>query len=265
MSPVVQVIIDMFYLGLERFGRFYSEYRGFVTNNEDPESMGRLQITVPGIMDNPTDLWVFPSGQFSGNGYGSQMIPQKGDMIFVTFEMGDPNRPLWKFGHFGEDEIPKELKDVNIYWFKTPKGLLIELDDTKGEMRMTDTHGNKMTMSKAGVSIDSPKIFLAGTEKGNNAVAKGNETEKLLAAHSSGILGALKSISSVGKTLSGFASKMAAAGSPAGLAMMLASEVPNIKKALSSTDEETSAANESIKALTKSIPKIKSTKVILNE
>lgn len=267
MSALTKVIIDMVYVGLEKFGRFYSEYRGFVTDNADPQGMGRIQVVVPGIIDNSTEEWIYPSGVFGGMNYGCQVLPQKGDVVFITFEMGDPNRPLWKHGYFGEGEIPKELRSPNLFWFKTPKGLLIELDDDKKEMRLTDTFGNKLSLTKEGISVDTEKkVFLASTgpEK-DNSVALGNETAEVLESHSKGIMGAMKSISKVSKTLQSFTTQIGAAMTPAGMLAVAAKSAISIARDLKENADLDTATNESITNSSKKIPKVKSKKVIINE
>lgn len=258
MSPVAKVIINMLYKGLEHLGRYYSEYRGYVVDNEDPEGMQRLQLVIPGIADNPMDEWVWGTGQFSGQGYGCQILPQKGDMVFVVFEFGNPNKPLWKHGHFGANEIPKELRNPKIYWFKTPGEILVELDDEKKEIRITDSFKNKITMKKDGIDIAAQNNKLQpGT--------LGNITEKILTSQSKGIMGALSGIKSISKSVTGTMQKLALASTPVGLVAAVASEVPTLVKNLSDNDKIMDDANKSMTDTLKEVPKIKSTKVKINE
>lgn len=136
MDSILKIINNIVTKGLEHFGKYYSSYRGFVMSNEDPEGYGRLQLKVPQILGNQTiEYWAWQKGTFSGKDYGFQVIPQKGDMVFVEFEYGDPRKPIWTYGHFSktnkQKEKPEELKNPNSYWFKTPKGHLVKIDDDK--------------------------------------------------------------------------------------------------------------------------------------
>lgn len=120
--------------GLEYFGRFYGTYRAFVANNEDPENMNRLQLIIPTL--NPTaidETWAWPQNVMGGKNYGTQLLPQKGDMVWVNFENGDPDYPTWKHAGYGEDELPEEFSSTRHYGFKTPGGTLLLINDNKDQ------------------------------------------------------------------------------------------------------------------------------------
>src|SRR6478609_6207207 len=126
MNPVVKWIYDVMYVGLEKFGRYYSNYRAFVHDNEDPENLHRLQLIIPGIAPNPSDYWAWPKNVYFGKNHGSQCIPQKGEIVWVSFELEDPHRPIWAHGHPGTNDwekIDKRFKSVKNFWFMTPGGI----------------------------------------------------------------------------------------------------------------------------------------------
>jgi hypothetical protein len=135
---IVKIVNTIVTRGLEPFGMYYGTYKAFVFNREDPKNYSRLKLIIPNVTGNKVlDYWAYPCNNFSGDGYGSQCLPQKGDLVWVEFEQGNIRRPLWKFGYFAKDEKPEELNDYNNYWFKTPGGHLIELDDTNELVRVT--------------------------------------------------------------------------------------------------------------------------------
>ena len=140
----LNIISSLVHKGFEKFGRYYSSYRGFVADVNDPESLGRIKVIVPQITSKfVIDCWAWPKNVFSGNGYGSQVLPQKGDLVWVEFEMGNPRKPIWQFGHFTylndglTNQKPENLRSVKNYWFKTPDGHLIELDDENKKIVVT--------------------------------------------------------------------------------------------------------------------------------
>lgn len=156
MDFIINFIQSICVDGLEKLGKFYSLYRGFVYNREDPLNLNRLQLIIPSVGGNePYLYWALPSGNFFGNGYGIQVLPQKGDLVWIEFEMGNPKRPVWKFGYPGMGEKPIELTDYNNYWFKTPKGNLVELDDTNGLIRFTNSSGKVIEISEKMISLGS--------------------------------------------------------------------------------------------------------------
>lgn len=141
-NPLVEFIKNIVYKGLEKYGRYYSCYRGFVIENEDPEQLNRLLLKVPNVYGNDIMTeWAYPMNNFSGPGYGCQNLPEKKDMVWVEFEQGDTRRPIWSHGHFGKPggkhDIPEALRNVKNRWFKTPGGHLIEFDDATDEIRLT--------------------------------------------------------------------------------------------------------------------------------
>ncbi len=168
MNQIVAFVRDLIFYGLEKCGLFYSQYRGFVYDNKDPNGYGRLQVSCPEIFgDNILDYWAWPASNFSGMGFGAQCIPQKNDFIWVKFEKGNPRKPLWLYGHFGKDEKPEALKDIKNFWFKTPGGHIIEFDDTAKAITITSSLGRVISMDDSGISIDAgdDPIFIGGTNQ----------------------------------------------------------------------------------------------------
>jgi hypothetical protein len=87
--------------------RFFGKYRGLVLNNLDPEQRGRLQVQVPDVAGLLPVTWALPCFPFAGKQMGAWMIPQIGAGVWVEFEQGDPNHPVWTGGFYGSvAEVP---------------------------------------------------------------------------------------------------------------------------------------------------------------
>lgn len=157
MEIIIRFIKDLTTYGLEKIGRYYSTYRGFVADNNDPKKFGRIKVSVPEIHgDMILDTWAWPASCYSGIGYGVQVIPQRNDLIWVTFEKGDARKPLWSYGHFGNDDrdgLPESLGDIQNYWFRTPGGHTLELNDTDGTIKVTSIGGQVIHMGKDFISM----------------------------------------------------------------------------------------------------------------
>lgn len=120
--------------GLEYIGRYYGQYRGFVETNDDPKKMNRLKVIIPQLNPVTTNVyWAWPVGIWGSKGYGVQMLPQVGDMVWISFENGDPDYPIWEHAGYGKNEIPSEFITPNHYGFKTPNGSILVINDNKGE------------------------------------------------------------------------------------------------------------------------------------
>lgn len=168
MSVLGKILHQIVTDGLERFGRYYSVYRGYVASNEDPDGYGRLQLYVPQVYGvDKTEYWAWPKHTFSGPNYGSHVIPPERALVWVEFEFGNPRRPIWSHGHFGKDDITEaNLRSVKNFWFKTPGGHLIELDDENNIIRLTHQDGTKVVLKEE-------KVFL-GSDEDTEYLAKGD-------------------------------------------------------------------------------------------
>jgi len=159
--------------GFEFFGRYYSSYRGWVVDNNDPEGFGRLKLKVPELYgDDVLEYWAWPKGNYSGRGYGLQVIPEKKDMVWVMFEKGNPRKPIWEFGHFGEMEKPQELSSIKKYWFRTPGGLTLLLDDDSNRIQLQVKDGMIFEINKDGISSGKDQSSTYKAVKGDTAKAE---------------------------------------------------------------------------------------------
>ncbi len=87
--------------------KFYGKYRGTVLNNVDPMQIGRVQVMVPDVASLLPSSWAMPSFPISGKQMGSYMIPQIGTGVWVEFEQGNPDYPIWTGCWFGSAaELP---------------------------------------------------------------------------------------------------------------------------------------------------------------
>ncbi len=79
-------------------GRFLGKYRGTVLNNIDPELRGRLMLTVPDVLGLIPSTWAeacVPLTGPTGPPMGMYVVPPIGTGVWVEFENGDPDYPVW--------------------------------------------------------------------------------------------------------------------------------------------------------------------------
>lgn len=77
---------------------YYGIYRATVLAQNDPMNMGRLQVFVQSVISGGT--WASacqPYGSISQSfgGPPNQNLPPVGTTVWVMFEEGDPNYPVW--------------------------------------------------------------------------------------------------------------------------------------------------------------------------
>lgn len=167
--------------GLEYLGLHYGVYRAFVVENEDPEKLDRLQLRIPHLNAYSDDqTWAFPKGVWGGKNYGMNLLPLKGDMVFVEFMKGDPDYPIWSHAGYARDEKPAEFLNSN-YGFKTPRGTLILINDKKGEEEVYIKHksNNEWTRIKAGEYEMEAALIKLGKDGDEQAVLGNTLKDKL--------------------------------------------------------------------------------------
>ena len=87
--------------------QYFGKYRGTVITNIDPLQIGRLMVQVPDVLGTSTSSWALPCVPFTGRGSGVYVVPQIGSGVWVEFEHGDPDYPIWTGGFWGSaSEVP---------------------------------------------------------------------------------------------------------------------------------------------------------------
>lgn len=85
----------------------YGKYRGMVINNIDPEQRGRLLVQVPDVIGLGTSSWAMPCVPMAGPQMGAYFVPLIGSGVWVEFEGGNPDYPIWTGGFWGSAaEVP---------------------------------------------------------------------------------------------------------------------------------------------------------------
>ena len=81
--------------------RYYGKYRATVLNNLDPQNQGRIQLQLGDRYGLFPSTWAYPCFPFAAKGTaGIVALPQIGSAVWVDFEAGDPDYPIWSGGFF---------------------------------------------------------------------------------------------------------------------------------------------------------------------
>lgn len=78
--------------------QFFGKYRGTVFNNLDPEFKGRIQALVPDVLGPIPSTWATPCVPItgiSGLQSGIYAVPPLQASVWMEFEHGDPDAPIW--------------------------------------------------------------------------------------------------------------------------------------------------------------------------
>ena len=136
--------------------KFFGKYRGKVENNIDPMQLGRVQVSVPAVLGDGRMSWAMPCVPYAGPGVGFFAIPPVDANVWVEFEGGDPDFPIWSGCFWGVGEVPALPAVAEMKILKTDVGT-ITLNDLPGVGGITieTTTGMKIVISALGIEIDN--------------------------------------------------------------------------------------------------------------
>jgi uncharacterized protein involved in type VI secretion and phage assembly len=85
---------------------------GLVTNNDDPEHLGRVKVRFPTLSDADESTWARVASAGAGAARGMQWLPEVGDEVLVGFELDDKTRPMVLGGLWSRKDKPPQPDDV---------------------------------------------------------------------------------------------------------------------------------------------------------
>lgn len=135
--------------------RYYGKYRGRVTDNGDPELRGRVRVVVPAVHGERETAWALPAFAYGGAANeGLFLVPEPGADVWVEFEGGDPDLPIWTGGWFSAGEAPEGGRPGRKA-LRTRSGHRIVLDDDALTVEIEDANGNRVRLEASGVTIQA--------------------------------------------------------------------------------------------------------------
>lgn len=93
----------------ESKNKYYGKYRGTCTNNADPMKAGRIQVQVGDVLGLTPSTWAHPCVPFAGVQMGMFSVPDVGAGVWVEFEQGDVDHPVWVGCYWGTAAAPPAL------------------------------------------------------------------------------------------------------------------------------------------------------------
>jgi len=167
---------------------------------EDPAKEYRVKVLLPGIDEKKGTVWARLASPDAGKGRGSFFRPEPGDEVVVGFFNDDPRQAVILGAMYGSKNTPpadlsqltRENKKKAIVtkkgttigfvddskssvFIQTPDSNKIVLDDDAQAIRISDQHGNTITMNKDGIAIKSAKNLTI--EAGGNVEIKGQKVD----------------------------------------------------------------------------------------
>lgn len=160
--------------------RNYGKYRGTVINNIDPEGRGRIMALVPDVLGLTPSSWAMPCVPAAGIQSGVFIVPPILSGVWIEFEQGDPDYPIWTGGFWGlVAEVPGAPVSPTPVPPPIPPGQTIVLQSTGqnrvmisdavpsvpapggipgvGGITLRSTTGATIVVNDAGIFIDNGK------------------------------------------------------------------------------------------------------------
>jgi uncharacterized protein involved in type VI secretion and phage assembly len=118
--------------------RLYGKYRGKVVDNQDPDHRGMLQVTSPATEHKP--MWAMPCVPYAGKDRGMLFLPEVGTQVWVEFEAGNPNCPIWSGCFWAKDDLAAADYAPHVKLIKTEK-IEIRIDDQANKITISNSFG----------------------------------------------------------------------------------------------------------------------------
>lgn len=160
-------------------GRLYGLTVALVTNNQDPQNLGRVKVRFPWLSDSDESAWARVLTPMAGKDRGLYCLPEVDDEVLVAFEHGRVEFPyvlgaLWN----GKDTPPVQGdKHNDVRLLKSRSGHVIRLTDKEGSEKIEvidkseknkliiETSQNRITIQAQGdivIKSETGKISLSG-------------------------------------------------------------------------------------------------------
>lgn len=144
-------------------GPFFGKYRGVVINNIDPQQMGRIQVMVPDVAGMLPTSWAMPCLPVAGNNMGIFTVPPMGAGVWIEFERGDPDYPIWVGGFWGSSSetpslasnVPAVFAGITLQTTQKNGIVISDVPGPSGGILIQTAGGAKISVSDSGIVIST--------------------------------------------------------------------------------------------------------------
>jgi uncharacterized protein involved in type VI secretion and phage assembly len=152
---------------------FYGKYRGTVIDNVDPLQIGRLLVQVPDVSNILPSSWAMPCVPFTGIQCGFFVVPPVGAGVWIEFEQGNSDYPIWTGGFWGSAEEvpalalagPPGVQQIVIQSFLENTLMISDVPGPTGGILLKSTTGALIAINDTGITISNGQgatILLTG-------------------------------------------------------------------------------------------------------
>jgi len=141
----------------------YGKFRATVIDNVDPMQMGRLMVQVPDVSGVLPSTWAMPCVPFAGVVSGMYAVPAIGSGVWVEFEQGDPDFPVWVGCFWGSTvevpalalATPPALQNVVIQTTGQNALMISDVPGPTGGILLMSASGAMISICDTGITISN--------------------------------------------------------------------------------------------------------------
>ncbi len=152
-------------------GRVYGVVVGVVTNNQDPEKLGRVKVVYPWLSDSEESHWARVATLMAGKDRGSFYLPEVDDEVLLAFEHGDVRFPyvvgaLWNGKDTPRYDNADGKNDKRVITSRAGHEFVFDDNDQKGQVVIHTKKNHTITLDD---SAGGEKISIVD-KTGSNSV-----------------------------------------------------------------------------------------------
>jgi hypothetical protein len=145
--------------------KFFGKYRGTVLNNVDPMQIGRIQVMVPDVSNVMLSSWAMPCAPVAGINMGVFTLPLIGSGVWVEFEQGDPDYPIWVGGFWGtaaevpilSHMVPPAVPGITLQTALKNGIVISDVPGPTGGIQLQTATGAMISVTDIGIMISNGK------------------------------------------------------------------------------------------------------------
>jgi hypothetical protein len=144
--------------------RCFGKYRGIVDQVGSDDKLGLITATVPEVLGLEVTPWARPAVPFAGPSHGFLALPEQGDGVWIEFEAGDVDKPIWSGFWWGDNEIPQPGAE-KVRVFATSTGHKLVFDEDADEVTLEHGGGPsiKLTADDITLAAGGKEIVISGS------------------------------------------------------------------------------------------------------